>query len=60
MMVNESVFETAQFFQVIDWFIFYAKSRRKFDRSCLEAVFWHTFISDDAVDVKGRPTVRFL
>ena len=38
MMVNDSVFETAQFVQVIDWFIFQANSTRKFDRSCLKAV----------------------
>ena len=37
-MVNDSVFETAQFFEVIDWFMFYANSTRKFDRSCLRAV----------------------
>ena len=37
-MVNDSVFETAQFVQVIDWFIFQANSTRKFDRSCFKAV----------------------
>ena len=37
-MVNDSVFETAQFVQVIDWFIFQANSTRKFDRSCLKAI----------------------
>ena len=37
-MVSDSVFETVQFVQVIDWFIFQANSTRKFDRSCLEAV----------------------
>ena len=32
-MVNDGVFETAQFFQMIDLFIFYANSMCKFDRS---------------------------
>ena len=30
---DDGVFETGQFFQLIDWFIFYANSIRKFDRS---------------------------
>ena len=37
-MVIDSVFETAQLVQVIDWFIFQANSTHNFDRSCLEAV----------------------
>ena len=62
-MVNDSAFETDQFFHVIDWFIFYANSTRKFDRSCLKDVLGiHSYpvISDDAVNFKGRPTVRSL
>ena len=59
-MVNDSVndSETAQFVHVIDWFIFYANSIPKFDRSC-QSCPWHTFTSDDVVDFKGRPTVVF-